>query len=52
MQTCLKQRELLFEKTANMIQDSTVHQHQHMIFIIISKQIKSLSTFCNEIQSL
>jgi len=30
-----------------MIQDTTVIQHQHMIFIIISKQIKSLSTFCN-----
>jgi len=32
-----------------MIQDPTVNQHQHMIFIIISKQIKSLSTstFCN-----
>jgi len=33
-----------------MIQDPTVNQHQHMIFIIISKQIKSLSTFCSEIQ--
>jgi len=33
-----------------MIQDSAVNQHQHMIFIIISKQIKSLSTFFNEIQ--
>jgi len=30
-----------------MIQDPTVNQHQHMIFIIISKQIKSLSTFYN-----
>jgi len=30
-----------------MIQDPTVDQHQHMIFIITSKQIKSLSTFCN-----
>jgi len=28
-----------------MIQDPTVNQHQHMIFIIISKQIKSLSKF-------
>jgi len=28
-------------------QDSTVNEHQHMIFIIISRQIKSLSTFCN-----
>jgi len=33
--------------TTNMIQDSAVNQHQHMVFIIISKQIKSLSTFCN-----
>jgi len=30
-----------------MIQDPTVNQHQRIIFIIISKQIKSLSTFCN-----
>jgi len=30
-----------------MIQDTTVNQHQRMIFIIINKQIKSLSTFCN-----
>jgi len=30
-----------------MIQDPTVNQHQHMIFIIISKQIKSLSSFYN-----
>jgi len=30
-----------------MIQDPTVDQHQHMIFIIISKQSRSLSTFCN-----
>jgi len=29
-----------------MIQDPTVNQHQHMIFII-SKQCKSLSTFHN-----
>jgi len=35
-----------------MIQDSKVNQHQHTIFIIISKQIKSLSTFCNAIQIL
>jgi len=34
------------------VQDPTVNQHQHMIFIIISKQIKSLSTFCNQIQIL
>jgi len=30
-----------------MIQDPTVNQHQHISFIIISKQIKSLSTLCN-----
>jgi len=30
-----------------MIQDPTVNQHQHMVFVIICKQIKSLSTFCN-----
>jgi len=30
-----------------MIQDPTVNQHQHTIFIIVSKQIKSLSKFCN-----
>jgi len=47
MQTYLNQRELLFEKTTNMIQDPTVNQHQHMILIIISKQIESLSTLCN-----
>ena len=28
-----------------MIHDPRVHQHKHMIFIIISKKIKSLSTF-------
>jgi len=28
-----------------MIQDPTVNQHEDMIFVIISKQIKSLSTF-------
>ena len=47
MQTYADQREVLFEKTTNMIQDPTANQHQHVIFIIISKQIKSLSTFCN-----
>jgi len=45
MQTYLNQRDVLFKKTTNIIQDSTVNQHQHMIFIIISKPIKSLSTF-------
>jgi len=47
MQTYLNQPELLFKKTTNMIQDPAVNQHQHTIFIIISKQIKSLSTLCN-----
>jgi len=28
-----------------MIQDPTVNQHQHMIFVIVSKKIESLSTF-------
>jgi len=47
MQTYLNQREVLYKNTTNMIQDPTVDQHQYMIYIIISKQIKSLSTFCN-----
>jgi len=47
MQTYLNQREVLFKKPTNMIQDPPVNQHQHMIYIIISKQVKSLSTFCN-----
>jgi len=48
MQTYLNQREVLFKKkNTNMIQNPTVNQHQHMIFIIISKQTKSLSTFGN-----
>jgi len=34
-----------------MIQDPTVNHHQHIIFIIISKQIQ-LSTLCNQIQIL
>jgi len=38
MQTCLHRRKVLFKKTTNMIQDPTVNQHQHMIFVIISKQ--------------
>jgi len=42
MQTYLSQREVLFKKTANMIQYPRVNQHQHMIFTIISRQIKSL----------
>jgi len=45
MQTYLNQRKVLFKKTANIIQDPTVNQHEHMIFVVISKQIKSLSTF-------
>jgi len=28
-----------------MIQDPTVNQHKRMIFVIISMQVKSLSTF-------
>jgi len=47
MQTYLNQREVLFKNATNMIQDPTVNQHQHMIYIIINKQIKSLLTFCN-----
>jgi len=35
-----------------MIQDPKVDQHQHMIFIVISKQIESLLAFCNLIQIL
>jgi len=45
MQMYLNQRKVLFKKTTNMIQDPTVNQHEHMVFVIISKQIKSLSTF-------
>jgi len=37
MQTYLKQRVVLIKKTTNMIQDPTVSQHQHMIFIITNK---------------
>jgi len=47
METYLNQPEVLFKKTTNMIQDPTVNQDQHMIYIIISKQINSLLTFCN-----
>ena len=36
---------ILFKKTANMIQGPSVDQHEYMIFVIIRKQIKSLSTF-------
>jgi len=46
MQTYLNLQKVLFKETKNMIQDSTVNQHQHMIFIIINKQINSLLTFC------
>jgi len=45
MQTHLNQRKVLFKKSTNMIQDPTVNQHEHMMLVIISKQIKSLSTF-------
>jgi len=31
----------------NMIQDATVNQHQHMIFIIISKRIILQTRNCN-----
>ena len=47
MQMYLNQRNVLLKKTTKTTQDPTVSQHQHMIFIVISKQIKSLSTFCN-----
>jgi len=47
MKTYLNQRKVLFKKITNMIQDPAVNQPQQMIFIIISKQIKSLSIFCN-----
>jgi len=39
MQTYLNQRKVLLKKTTNIIQVPTVNQHQHWIFIIISKQI-------------
>jgi len=39
-------RTFIKRKTTNTIQDPTVNQHQHMIFIIISKKIKWLSAFC------
>ena len=47
MQTYLNQRKVLFKKNYKHDPDPTVNQHQHTIFIIISEQIKSLSTFCN-----
>jgi len=31
-----------------MIEDPIFNQHEHMIFVIISKQIRSLSTFSNK----
>jgi len=46
MQTYINEKFYL-KKNTSMIQDPTVNQHQHMIFIIISKQIKLLSTFCD-----
>jgi len=43
MQMYLNQQKVLFKKKSiNIIQDPTVDQHEHMIFVIISKQIKSL----------
>jgi len=50
MQTYPNPREVLLKKTTNMIQDPTVNQYQHMIYIRINKQMKSLSTFCNQMQ--
>jgi len=41
----LLKRKVLFKKTTNMIQDPTVNQQEYMIFVIISKQIKLLSSF-------
>jgi len=42
MQTYFKSTKGFIKKTTiNMIQDSTVNQHERMIFVIISKQIKS-----------
>jgi len=35
----------IYKNNYNMIQDPTVNHHKRMIFVIISKQIKSLSTF-------
>ena len=45
MQTYLNQIKVLFKKTTKMIQDPTVNQHVHDIFVVISKQFKSLSKF-------
>jgi len=39
MQTYFNQRKVLLKNTTNIIQNPTVNQHQHMIFIYISKQI-------------
>jgi len=50
MQTYPNPREVLLKKTTNMIQDPTVNQYQHMIYISINKQMKLLSTFCNQMQ--
>ena len=41
----LKSTKDFIKKTTNMVQHATVNRHEHMIFVIISKQIKSLSTF-------
>jgi len=41
----LKSTKGFISKATNMIQDAIVNHHKHMIFVIISKQIKSLSTF-------
>jgi len=50
MQMYFNQQEVLFKKTTNMIEDPTVNQH--FFFILINKQIKSSSTFCNQIHIL
>ena len=43
MQTYLNQRKVLFKKNANVIQDPTVNQHQHMIFML-----SLLQTYLNQ----
>jgi len=40
MQTYPNPREVLFKKTTNMIQGTTVNQYQHMIDIMISSASK------------
>jgi len=45
MQTYLNQQKVLLKITINVIQDPAVYQHEHMVFIVINKKIKSLLTF-------